>query len=120
MQRMGNRHASRVMRLQYVSVYPIGIRCQSDQSALLRYNVPPVRFLTVNSSSLVALRYRNFRLLWLGQLVSMSGSMMQTAAILWHVSLLVSEAQRPLALGLVGLVRIVPIVFFSIDRKSVV
>ena len=65
------------------------------------------------SSSLIALRYRNFRLLWLGQLISMSGSMMQSAAILWHVSLLVPEEQKPLALGLVGLVRIVPIVFFS-------
>ena len=64
-------------------------------------------------SSLVALRYRNFRLLWTGQLVSMSGSMMQSAAILWHVSLLVPEEHKPLALGLVGLVRIVPIVFFS-------
>jgi len=67
----------------------------------------------VDSSSLVALRYRNFRLLWIGQLISMSGSMMQSAAILWHVSLLVPEDQKPLALGLVGLVRIIPIVVFS-------
>ncbi len=31
-------------------------------------------------ASFVALQHRNFRLLWLGQLVSFSGSMMQTAA----------------------------------------
>ena len=65
-------------------------------------------------SYLPALRYRNFRLLWSSQLVSMAGSMMQTAAILWHVSLLVPPHQRGLALGMTGAVRIVPIVAFSI------
>ena len=65
-------------------------------------------------SSLVALQHRNFRLIWIGQLVSMAGSMMQSAAILWHVSLLVEPAQRGLALGMVGLVRVVPIVTFSL------
>jgi MFS family permease len=66
------------------------------------------------TSPIVALRYRNFRLLWGSQLVSMAGSMMQSAAILWHVSLLVPPAQRGVALGLVGLVRVVPIVAFSL------
>ena len=61
----------------------------------------------------MALRHRNFRLLWIGQLVSMAGSMMQSAAILWQVSLLVPPSQRGLALGLVGAVRLVPIVVFS-------
>jgi MFS family permease len=61
-----------------------------------------------------ALQHRNFRLLWIGQLVSMAGSMMQTAAILWHVSILVAPSQRGLALGMVGLVRVVPIVAFSL------
>ena len=61
-----------------------------------------------------ALQHRNFRLLWIGQLVSFSGSMMQQAAILWHVSLLVSPDRRGLALGIVGLVRVGPIVAFSL------
>jgi MFS family permease len=65
-------------------------------------------------SSLVALRYSNYRLLWFGQLVSFSGSMMQNAAILWHVSLLVPDNQKGIALGLVGLVRVVPIIIFSL------
>ncbi|HEY6867623.1 MAG TPA: MFS transporter, partial [Candidatus Eisenbacteria bacterium] len=65
-------------------------------------------------SPLAALQHRNFRLLWASQLVSMAGSMMQSAAILWHVSLLVSPAHRGIALGMVGLVRIVPIVAFSL------
>ncbi len=46
--------------------------------------------------------------------MSFSGTMMQSAAILWHVSLLVPADRRALALGLVGLVRIVPIVVFSL------
>jgi MFS family permease len=63
--------------------------------------------------SLVALTHRNYRLLWIGTLVSMSGSFMRTAAILWHVSLLVPEDRKALALGLVGLVRVGPILIFS-------
>jgi MFS family permease len=43
----------------------------------------------------------------------MAGSMMQSAAILWQVSLLVPASHRGLALGLVGLVRLVPIVALS-------
>ena len=60
-----------------------------------------------------ALRYRNFRLLWAGVAVSFAGSFMQQAALLWHVSLLVPSGRKGLALGLVGLVRFVPIVTFS-------
>jgi MFS family permease len=65
-------------------------------------------------SSFVALQHRNFRLIWSSQLVSMAGSMMQNAAILWHVSLLVPPGQRGIALGMVGLVRILPIIVFSL------
>ena len=70
-------------------------------------------------SPFLALQHRNFRLLWTGQLISFTGSHMQTAAILWHVSLLVPPDQRPLALGMVGLVRLMPIVFFSIAGGTV-
>src|SRR6266851_485355 len=44
---------------------------------------------TSRPSSIVALQHRDFRLLWLGLLISFSGSTMQTTAILWHVSVLV-------------------------------
>lgn len=63
--------------------------------------------------TLIALQHRNFRLLWSGQLISMAGSMMQSAAILWHIALLVPADQKALALGMVGLVRIIPIIGFS-------
>ena len=65
-------------------------------------------------SSFAALRYRNFRLLWLGQFVSMSGTAMQGAAILWHVSLLAPPGWKALALGIVGLARIGPILVFGL------
>ncbi len=45
-------------------------------------------------------------------MVSFTGSMMQNAALLWHVSLLVPQ-RKGLALGMVGLVRVLPVAFFS-------
>jgi len=59
------------------------------------------------------LRHRNFRLIWIGLALSFTGSFMQNAALLWHVSLLVPPDRKGIALGLVGLVRVVPIVIFS-------
>ena len=59
-------------------------------------------------SAFAALRHRDFRLLWLGQIVSVTGSQMQFVAINWHVYLLTKSA---FALGLVGLFRGVPIIF---------
>jgi MFS family permease len=64
-----------------------------------------------------ALRHRDFRLLWLGQLISQAGSMMQVVAINWHISVLTNY--NPLALGLVGLSRVVPIIFFSLVGGAV-
>ena len=69
---------------------------------------------SASASPWVALQHRNFRLIWLGQLVSMAGSMMQSAALLWNVSLLVRPDQRGIALGTVGLVRVLPIIGFSL------
>jgi len=75
-------------------------------------------------SAFAALRHRDFRLLWLGQIVSITGSQMQFVAINWHVYLLTKSA---FALGLVGLFRGVPIILCSlaggvvadaIDRKK--
>jgi len=47
-------------------------------------------------------------------MVSMTGSLMQNAALLWHVSLLVPPERKGLALGLVGLARFGPIVAFAL------
>ena len=61
-----------------------------------------------------ALRHRNFRLLWIGLMLSFIGSFMQNASLLWHVSLLVPASEKGWALGMVGLVRAVPVMLFSL------
>ncbi|MDT7605196.1 MAG: hypothetical protein QOF61_3193 [Acidobacteriota bacterium] len=68
-------------------------------------------------SSFAALRYRDFRLLWAGQFISITGSQMQLVAINWHVYLLAKPygaRHAALALALVGLVRVVPIILCSL------
>ncbi len=65
----------------------------------------------------IALTHRDFRLLWLGQLISQAGSMMQVVAINWHISVLTNY--NPLALGLVGLSRVAPIIVFSLVGGAV-
>jgi MFS family permease len=57
------------------------------------------------------LRHRDFRLLWVSQLVSLTGSQMQTVALHWHVYVLTGS---PLALGALGLTRVLPIIVFSL------
>ena len=58
-----------------------------------------------------ALRHRDFRLLWLGQIVSVTGSQMQLAAVNWHVWLLTKSA---FALGMMGFFRGAPIILCSL------
>jgi hypothetical protein len=57
-------------------------------------------------SPYVALHYRDYRLFWFGQLVSNAGTQMQMVTINWHIYILTGSA---LALGLTGLMRVVPI-----------
>ena len=58
-----------------------------------------------------ALKHRRFLLLWSGLLISVAGSRMQFAAILWHIR---SLSDQPIALGGIGLARVVPIIIFSL------
>jgi MFS family permease len=59
-----------------------------------------------------ALHNRRYLYLWLGLLVSITGSQMQISALFWHIRILTGEPQ-PLALGGIGLARILPIIIFS-------
>jgi MFS family permease len=64
------------------------------------------------TSSIIALRlYPDFRLLWLGQLISQIGTQMQMVAINWHIYDLTGSA---VMLGLTGLMRVIPIIVFSL------
>ncbi len=80
------------------------------------------------STRLAALRYRDFRLLWGGQLFSSVGSQMQIFAINWNVYRLLQGQQislhlfnwriglnaQALALGSLGAVRVLPIFLFAL------
>jgi MFS family permease len=60
-----------------------------------------------------ALKNRRYFYLWAGLLVSIAGSQMQITALFWHIRLLTGNPD-PLALGGIGLARILPIIFFSL------
>ncbi len=59
-----------------------------------------------------ALKNRRYFYLWLGLLVSIAGSQMQLTALFWHIRDLTGNP-NPLALGGVGLARILPVIVFS-------
>lgn len=72
----------------------------------MRFHLPP------------ALTHRKYLYLWLGLLISVAGSNMQFAAIHWHIRELTGEPD-PLALGGIGLARILPVIVFSIIGGTV-
>lgn len=65
-----------------------------------------------------ALLHKRFRYLWFGLLVSVAGSQMQVAALHWHIRELTGEP-NPLALGGIGLARILPVIIFSLIAGAV-
>lgn len=59
-----------------------------------------------------ALRHRNFRLFWFGQLISLIGTWMQSIGQAWLV--LELSHNNPLALGIVGALQFLPVLIFSL------
>jgi MFS family permease len=62
-------------------------------------------------STFRALRHRNFRLYWTGQLVSLIGTWMQTVAQAWLMHRLTSS---PFMLGLLGFAQFLPVLLLSL------
>ncbi|MBV6393992.1 MAG: Enterobactin exporter EntS [Anaerolineales bacterium] len=58
-----------------------------------------------------SLKHKKFFFLWLGQLVSITGTQMQLWALFWHVNQL---DKNPIALGGIGVARFLPVVVFSL------
>jgi len=58
-----------------------------------------------------SLKNKKFFYLWLGLLISIAGTQMQIWAIFWHIRTL---TDKPIALGGVGLSRILPVIVFSL------
>ena len=63
-----------------------------------------------------SLKNRRFFYLWLGLLISIAGTQMQIWAIFWHIREL---TEKPIALGGVGLARILPVIIFSLIGGAV-
>lgn len=63
-----------------------------------------------------ALASRDFRYLWAGQIISIAGSQMQYVAIGWQIY---QQTNSAMMLGLIGLVRVLPIIGFSLVGGSV-
>jgi MFS family permease len=63
-----------------------------------------------------SLTHRRFRLLWFGLMVSIAGSQMQIWSLLWHIRTLTDQ---PIALGGIGLARILPVIVFSLIGGAV-
>lgn len=60
-----------------------------------------------------ALKNKHFFWLWGSLLISIAGSQMQLAAIHWHIRTLTGTPD-PMALGVIGMARILPIIVFSL------
>ncbi|MBN2219083.1 MAG: MFS transporter [Kosmotogaceae bacterium] len=58
-----------------------------------------------------ALKVRNFRFFWIGQLISVMGTWMQTAAQSW---LVLTITDSPFLLGLLGVAQFTPVLLFSL------
>src|SRR5512141_3518269 len=65
---------------------------------------------TKPNSTFKALRHRNFRLFYSGQMISLTGSWMQSVAFSWLVLVLTHSA---FYLGLVGALQTLPALIFS-------
>ena len=63
-----------------------------------------------------SLKHRRFFYLWLGLLISIAGTQMQIWSIFWHIRTL---TDKPIALGGVGLARILPVIIFSLIGGAV-
>jgi MFS family permease len=94
--------------------------CEGDQTAFGGGDAGGPGALPVNGhaatgrhrlNALRALRHRDFRLFWFGQIVSQTGSWVQIVAQGWLVYQL---TESPLMLGLVGVVGLVPVVPVSL------
>ncbi|HVU71193.1 MAG TPA: MFS transporter [Ktedonobacteraceae bacterium] len=77
---------------------------RQGETVSARWTRGPLRAFT-------SLRQRNYRSYWLGQMVSLIGTSMQTLGQSW---LVLKLTQSPLQLGLVGALQFLPVLLFSI------
>ncbi len=71
---------------------------------------PPAGKSKSAQGTFAALRIRNYRLFWLGQVVSVTGTFMQGTAQQW---LVLTLSKNPLALGVVGALQFLPLLLLG-------
>jgi len=76
----------------------------------------PAKFQTDLQTMFRSLKNRNFRIYAIGQLISVSGTWMQSVALSWLVYQLTDS---PLALGFVSFASLVPVLLFSFFAGSI-
>lgn len=77
----------------------------------------PIESLAGRFKPLGALRHRDFRLLWLGNLVSIAGSQMRIVAVnvqVYELAKASGQIDPALALGMIGLARVIPLVLTAL------
>lgn len=72
----------------------------------------PASLIVGASRGFQALRLRNFRLFWTGQVISLTGTWMQTTAQAWLVLKLTNDS--PFALGVVITLQFIPVMLFAL------
>lgn len=71
--------------------------------------------MKLNKKNFIALSYRDFRLLWIGLFISFTGTKMQFVAVSWQ---LYELTHSPIALGMLGLARFIPVAIFLLIGGS--
>ncbi len=80
-------------------------------------STPPEETFTGRLAPLAALRYRDFALMWIGKLISIAGSQMRTVAVniqVYELARASGQIDPALALGLIGLARVIPLVLTAL------
>jgi MFS family permease len=77
----------------------------------MRSSTPQTGGVAGRTHALATLRHRDFRLLWLNQVLVMTGLQMQVVALVWHAFQLTGS---PFLVGLLGAFRVAPLLVFSL------
>ena len=89
----------------------ITARSPARQIKGIRMTTAFTKTSTIFKTMFRALQYRNFRLFWFGQCISLTGTWMQRTAQTW---LVYTVTKSPMLVGIVGVCQFMPMLLFSI------
>src|ERR671936_569780 len=94
--------------LRSAGIVPARHRCRAKSRLTTRRQMPTLGRIRAISAG--ALRHRDFRLFWSGQLVSLIGTWMQSVGQAW---LVLELTNSPFRLGLLGTLQYGPMLLFA-------